>query len=349
MDTAVRFALVGCGLISAFHLDAICALEDAALAGVYDATPETAERTAKQYGTKAYASLEALYADPSVDAVCITTPSFLHAEQALAAVNAGKHVLIEKPMALTLEGCDAVIRAAKQKGVKVSVVSQLRFTKTIQQVKRALADGILGRIVSADLYMKYYRPQSYYDTGAWRGTWAMDGGGALMNQGLHGVDLMRCLLGPVRAVTAVGGTFVRDIEVEDTVNALMEYRCGAIGVLQASTAAYPGFPRRIELNGEHGCIHLTENRITHWEVEGCPYYDMSPRETADEGFRDPTGIDPSGHVRQIQDFISAIRDDTPLMVPGEEGRATLAVILATYASMAERRTVSPNALEGREA
>ena len=186
----MHFAVAGCGVISRFHLDAIRSIEDAALCGVYDPVEASARAAAQAYGTRAYPDYDALLADPQVDAVCICTPSHLHAPLALQAVAAGKHVLIEKPVALTLEDCDAVAAAARAAGVQVGVVSQLRYGPAVARVKRALESGALGRIPRCDLYMKYFRPQSYYDSGTWRGTQAMDGGGALMNcRALHTVVL----------------------------------------------------------------------------------------------------------------------------------------------------------------
>ena len=181
-----------------------------------------------------------------------------------------------------VENCDAVAAAARAAGVQVGVVSQLRYGPAVARVKRALESGALGRITRCDLYMKYFRPQSYYDSGTWRGTQAMDGGGALMNQGIHGVDLVRYLMGPADSIYALSGTLVRDIEVEDTLTAVVAWHCGAQGVIQASVGDYPGFPRRIELNGESGTIILEEDRIVKWEVAGDSAYHIYEQEPAPE-------------------------------------------------------------------
>jgi len=307
----VHFAVAGCGVISRFHLDAIRSIEDAALCGVYDPVEASARAAAQAYGTRAYPDYDALLADPQVDAVCICTPSHLHAPLALQAVAAGKHVLIEKPVALTLEDCDAVAAAARAAGVQVGVVSQLRYGPAVARVKRALESGALGRITRCDLYMKYFRPQSYYDSGTWRGTQAMDGGGALMNQGIHGVDLVRYLMGPADSIYALSGTLVRDIEVEDTLTAVVAWHCGAQGVIQASVGDYPGFPRRIELNGESGTIILEEDRIVKWEVAGDSAYHIYEQEPAPEvrSHSEAGAIDPSGHVAQLRNFIDAVRGE----------------------------------------
>lgn len=341
MNITINFAIVGCGVISKFHIGAINAIEDARLIGVYDSVFEFAKKTAAECGTKAYATYEELLADEAVDAVCICTPSGLHASLATQAVQAKKHVLIEKPIALTLTDSDRISQSARLNHVKVGVVSQLRFSPAIKHVKKALDDGILGRIVCADLYMKYYRSQHYYDTNQWRGTITMDGGGALMNQGIHGIDLLRYIMGPLKSITALSGTLVRDIEVEDTLSAIVEYKNGAFGVIQATTSVYPGFPRRIEINGEYGCIILEEDRIAKWEIEGSPSYEYyEDKEKKVFSHSDPTLLDQNGHIEQMKNFISAIRGDTELLVDDIQGRNTLEIVLKAYESAQNKRTIN---------
>lgn len=333
MKLTVNFAIVGCGLISRLHLAAIEAIDDARLAGVYDADPQAAARTAAEWETRAYPTYEALLEDPAVDAVCICTPSFLHVQHARQALEAGRHVLVEKPLALTVEDCDELILLAQQKGVQLGVVSQLRFSPSVCNVRRALEKGLLGRLTRVDLYMKYYRSQSYYDSGAWRGTWDKDGGGALMNQGIHGVDLLLYLMGPVKSIYALCGTLARDIEVEDTLSAVMAYQGGAIGVIEASTADWPGAPRRIEINGEYGMITLEEDRIAVFRVEGeDPYRLYEQKESSAATHSDPGRIEPTGHREQLKNFISAVRGDTELLVDARQGRAAVELVLAAYRS-----------------
>lgn len=327
------FAVIGCGLISRFHIDAIREIDDAVLVGVYDQAQEAAERTAEKYETRCYRSFEEVMSDPNVDVVCICTPSFLHASMACEAVKAKKAVLVEKPLALTLEDCDRLIELANQEDVLVGVVSQLRFSPAIGKVKRALDEGILGRLTRADLYMKYYRSQEYYDRGGWRGTVEKDGGGALMNQGIHGVDLLRYLAGPMKSIYALCATRVHDIEVEDTLTAVVAFQNGAQGVIEASTGDWPGAPRRLELNGEFGVIILEEDRIAKWEVEGEKGFSQYEQKLPHpESFQDPAKISASGHVCQIRNFISALRGETELLTGALEGRRALEVILAAYAS-----------------
>lgn len=327
------FAVIGCGMISRFHMEAIQSLDDAVLVGVYDQNQEAAENTAREHGVRCFQSFEEAVNDPAVDAVCICTPSYLHAPMACEAVKAGKAVLVEKPLALNLKDCDRLIELAKEKDVPVGVISQLRFSPAIGRVKKALDEGLLGRLTRADLYMKYYRTQEYYDTGGWRGTIEKDGGGALMNQGIHGVDLLRYLAGPVKSIYALSATRVHDIEVEDTLTAALAFQNGAFGVIEASTCDWPGAPRRLELNGEYGVIILEEDRITKWEVEGEKNFSLYEQEPSRvEAFQDPSKISAYGHTCQIRNFVSALKGEAELMIDATEGRKTLEIILGAYAS-----------------
>lgn len=336
----IRYAIIGCGMISKYHIAAINGCPNARLAGVYGPEPVRTRAFAEQYGTKVYADPDDIWKDANVDAVCICTPSGLHAAYALEAVSHGKHVLVEKPIALTLSDCDKLLLAARANRVLVGVVTQLRFSPAVTQVKRAMDRGALGKLVCADLYMKYHRSQAYYDSAPWRGTWAMDGGGALMNQGIHGVDLLQYLAGPVDSIYAQARTSVRKIEAEDTLSAVAEFRSGAIGVIQAATSLYSGFARRLELCGEKGTIVLEEDKILLWDTADYP---MPPRErsvdTAGCGASDPAKISALGHLRQLDNFTAAVLGQAPLLADGEEGRKALQLVLGAYRSAAENRPV----------
>ncbi len=290
MDGKIGFAVIGCGMISKFHISAISRIEEAYLVGVYDASRERAEGTAAEHGVRAYGSLEEIWEDKAVDAVCICTPSGLHGAAACEALAHDRHVLVEKPMALTLEDCDKMLRLAGERHVKLSVVSQLRFSPAVQQARRLLESGALGRLLNADLHMKYFRSQEYYDSGGWRGTWTMDGGGALMNQGIHGVDLLLYLAGPAASVYGRAATLARRIEVEDTLSAVAVFESGALGVIQADTAVYPGFPRRIELCGDKGSVILEEDRIVCAVFEGELPEGISVRGTEGDAGGEGAGI-----------------------------------------------------------
>ncbi len=364
MEGKVGFAVIGCGMISKFHISAISGIAEAYLAGVYDVSEEHARRTAAQYGVRAYGSSEEIWQDGRVDAVCICTPSGLHGEMACQALAHGRHVLVEKPMALTLEDCDRMLQLAQEHGVKLGVVSQLRFAPAVGQAKRLLDSGALGRLVNADLYMKYFRSQEYYDSGGWRGTWAMDGGGALMNQGIHGIDLLLYLAGPAAEVYGRAATLARRIEVEDTLSAVAVFESGALGVVSAGTSIYPGFPRRIELCGDRGSLILQEDKIVYaafeeeprnshveefcqeaqkgrgkdrgvqsiHDCEGPKKGGGEGRKTVGGGHRNPGDIGAEGHLYQVGNLVRAILRDEPLLVDGQEGRKAVEMILRIYES-----------------
>lgn len=337
----IGYVIIGCGMIAKFHIAAINATPDARLAGVYDLDYERTKVFASLNNTKAYASLEEVWADNDAHALCICTPSGLHYSLAMEGLTHGKHVLVEKPMALSLEDCDTLIATAKERNLMLGVVSQLRFSPAITQVKNAIDSGVLGKLICADLYMKFHRSQDYYDSSGWRGTWAMDGGGALMNQGIHGVDLLQYLAGPVDSVYAKARTLARKIEVEDTLSAVTEFKNGALGVIQATTSMYSGFSRRMELCGEKGTIILEEDKILLWDVaddHGIPHDCGGASDVRSSS--DPTAISWSGHARQIGNFTAAILGREELLIDGVEGRKAVEIILTAYRSSNENRPLS---------
>lgn len=331
MSRTVRFALVGCGMIAAYHAAAIAAIPEATLAGVYNARRAGAERFVRDWPARIFDTYESLLSCPEVDAVCLCTPSGLHTAQAVQAMRAGKHVVVEKPMSLTLDDADLLIRTAAQTGAKVCVISQFRFSDAVQEVRRALDAGAFGRIVSGSLQMKYYRSEAYYASAAWRGTRAMDGGGCLMNQGIHGIDIFRYLMGPLRSLTAIARTQTRPIEVEDSAAAILEFQNGAIGTLEGSTTCYPGYPRRIEICGDAGSVVLEETSILRWDLP-IPCRLPVGRSAQNVASSDPAAIDPSGHVRQIANLTDAVLYGAPLLADASTGRPPLEVILAVYES-----------------
>ena len=337
----IGFGIVGCGMIAQFHIDAIARIEGARVAGVYDQDEESAARASLACAAPAFAGLDDLLAHEAVDAVCVCTPNGLHAQLALRALDSGKHVVVEKPLAIRREDVDAVIAASERTGKLVCVISQLRFSPAVQAVRAALDQGLLGQVVSASLSMKYFRDAAYYGASGWRGTWAMDGGGALMNQGIHGVDLLQYLAGPVRRVTALCKTQTRKIEVEDSAAAILEFAGGAIGVLEASTTCYPGYPRRLEICGDQGGVILEEDAILRWDLDAKrPAPERSPSGAA----RDPAAIDRDGHERQLRNMVGAIRGTEALLVDAREGGKPVEIILAIYESARSGRGVE---LRGR--
>ena len=324
-----KFAIIGCGVISEIHARAIEAMDDAVLAGVYSDIPEQMKAFAEKHNCGCFESVEAMMADPQVDVINICVPSGLHAKFAIMAANAGKHIVVEKPMAITEQQLEDTIRAIQENGVKAAVISQLRFGEAFLKVKNAIDSGLLGRIYTADCRMRYYRSEEYYRNGGWRGTWAMDGGGAFMNQGIHGIDLLQHLMGGIKSVYADCRTIARPIETEDTANMLVEYNNGAIGVVQGSTICDPGEPRTITINGEKGTIVLQEDAIIQWDVAG----DAAELGQTEMGsFKDPTAINFTFHQYQFSDLLCAIREDRAPAVNEMEGKKAVDIILAAYRS-----------------
>ncbi len=324
------FGIVGCGAISNMHAGAVNAIESADLVACTDVNEKSLTEFSKKYVIEAYGDFNTMLADKRIDAVCICTPSGLHKRFCIEAAKAGKHIVVEKPMALTTEDCDEIIKACDENGVKLEVISQNRFKKSFRYVKTLVDEGKLGRIVSADIYMKYYRSPEYYASSNWKGTWAMDGGGALMNQGIHGVDILLFIMGKVKSVFGYTRTLVRDIEVEDTASAVVEFENGALGVIQGTTSVAPGYPRKMEINGDKGSITLIEGDITVWDIEGLDKPDF--KAAAGRSHNDPMAFNIEGHVLQITDLIESIENGTEPFVSHREGRKPIELITAIYDS-----------------
>jgi predicted dehydrogenase len=234
----IGFGIVGCGMISTFHARAIADVMGAKLEACFDTRGEAAEKFAKANGCRAYTDLNKMLADPKVEIVTVATPSGAHMEPAAAAARAGKHVIVEKPLEITLKKCDRMIEACEKAKVKLGAIFPSRFHDSSVKLKKAIEGGRFGKLTLGDAYVKWFRTQEYYDSGAWRGTWALDGGGALMNQAIHSVDLLTWLMGPVLEIQANTATLAHArIEVEDVVVATLRFANGAIGVLEATTAA----------------------------------------------------------------------------------------------------------------
>ncbi len=324
-----RFAVLGCGLIGDIHAQAITSLPDAQLYAMCDVSRERAEEYASRHGARAFTSYDELLADPAVDAVSICTPSGMHADQAIAALRAGKHVLLEKPMALTGRDALRIREAEAESGKLVSVVFQTRYVEDIRYLKSLIDEGRFGTLAFCDLYMKYWRDPSYYSASPWRGTFAMDGGGALMNQGIHGIDVMHFLFGEPRLIGARVKTLVHDIETEDTAAAVVEYPSGALGVIEASTSANPGFSRKIEINGSRGYAIVNDASIVKLVLDGKTLIDKEMK--TDIGTAsDPGKMSADKHALQIRNFIDAIRGEAELISTSYNGYTAVKFIEDIY-------------------
>jgi len=281
--------------------------------------------------------------------VCVCVPSGRHAEVGVRAARACKHLVVEKPIDVTLAAADLLIEAAHAAGVVLTVISQHRFDPGLIELKRLLGDGALGRLVLAEASTKWYRTQGYYDSAAWRGTWAMDGG-SLMNQGVHYVDLLRWCMGPVTEVTAVCATQAHRVEVEDTALAIVRFGSGAVGTILSSTAAFPGFPQRLEVTGTDGTVIVEDGRIIRrafgpQAAGGVPESGLSPGGPAPGGTAPgaaagPAAIDAASHAAQIADLLAAIDEGREPAVGGADGRDALEIVCAVYESARTGRIVT---------
>jgi UDP-N-acetyl-2-amino-2-deoxyglucuronate dehydrogenase len=343
---SIGFGIIGCGMIAHFHARAIGDVRGAKLVACYDVLPAAADKLAEATGCKAYHDLDAMLADPAVDVVTIGTPSGAHLEPALAAARAGKHVIVEKPLEITLARCDQIIAACHNAGVVLSTVFPSRFHQSSLEMKRAVDRGRFGRLTLGDAIVKWYRSQDYYDSGAWRGTWELDGGGALMNQAIHSVDLLTWLMGPVVEVRAKTALLAHQrIAVEDVALATVVFANGALGVIEASTAAYPGYLKRIEIHGAEGSAVMEEEDIVRWDFAKPTKHDaaivqaMTQRKSTGGGAADPKAIGHHGHARQFQNVLAAIKKGTKPSIDGHEGRRSVEIILAIYKAAETGRAV----------
>jgi predicted dehydrogenase len=327
------------------HAEAIQSAEGAELLAVYDISPERAAKMGERFGVAHYDNLEAFLAHPNLEAVCVCVPSGLHAEVGGKVAQAGKHVLVEKPIEISLEAADHLINTCEQAGVKLGVISQHRFAPEIIKVKQAIEAGEFGPMVLGEARIKWYRTQQYYDSGDWRGTWALDGGGALTNQGVHYIDLLQWIMGPVVKVKAMTATRTHQIEVEDLGVAVLEFASGALGTITGSTSIFPGLPERLELHGrevsaiiEADQVISYYNRATMGEVGSYGLNSANLEEASAGtagGAANPAAIGSSLHTAQIADFAAAIRDNRPPAITGQDARRPLELIQKIYQSAKE--------------
>ena len=344
------FGIAGAGVIAAMHAEAIAMLPAARLVAVTDVVPESARVFAEARGCAAEPDLSALLARADIDVVSVCVPSGLHAEVGTQAAAAGKHLVIEKPIDTTLAAADRLIGAARAAGVVVTVVSQHRFDPGLAELRILLDAGALGRLVLGEASTKWYRSQAYYDSAAWRGTWALDGG-SLMNQGIHYVDLLLWAMGPVAEVTALTATQAHEVEVEDVALALLRFCSGAVGTIVASTAVFPGFAQRLEITGTNGTVVIEDGQIVRHDISGEESRSAAPGGAAGHGgsraAANPAGLAPASHAAQIADLLGAIDAGRQPSVTAESGRAALEVVCAVYQSAREGRKIAlPTAAGG---
>ncbi len=333
------FAIIGAGVIAHIHALAISKIPSARLLAVCNINKEKGDAFALKHGCASYGSIEAMLCHPGIDIVCICTPSGIHEDPALQCIAAGKHCLIEKPLEVTLEKCDRIITAAEKSGTKVGVIFPSRFYAASKQIKKALEQNRFGDLVLGDAYVKWHRTPAYYTSSPWRGTWELDGGGALMNQGIHSVDLLQWYMGPVKSVQAFSANRQhKGIEVEDTVVAVLSFANGALGNIEASTAVFPGALKQIEIMGTAGTAVLQESNLLKWEFlhpvadDAQVHESMSGQTASHGGVSNPADISFLGHQLQIEDMIKAIETDSSPMIDAVEGRKSVEIVLAIYES-----------------
>ena len=331
----IGFAIVGAGNAAKMHAEAVRAIPHAQVRVICNRAEAKGRPLAEAFDAEWTPDYRQAVARDDVEAVCVCTPSGTHAEIAEAAAQAGKHLAVEKPIDVTLERADRIIHAAQHAGVKMTCIFHNRFTIGVYKARQALGQGRLGKLTLAEASVKWYRPQEYYDA-SWRGTRALDGGGALMNQAIHTIDLMQWLAGPVDTVFGHTATLAHQMQTEDTASAVVTFRNGALGVIQGATSCWPGEQARLALHGERGTIVLKEGRIATWKLA-----DADPDEELQmlalerdlgSGSSDPQEIGYELHRRQITDLVEAIREDRPPAVEGVEARRAVEIVLAIYES-----------------
>jgi len=327
----IRVGLIGSGNISATHARAIGTMADAAVVAVYGPRIERARSLAATYGAVAAETLDTFFSSAAMDVVVVGTPSGLHGEHGAAAARRGIHVLVEKPMEITTERADFLIAEAARAGVTLGVVFQDRLKPAVQELKTIVDSGALGRPIMAAARVPWYRPPEYYRDSNWRGTKSLDGGGALVNQAAHTIDLLLWLFGPVARVFGRTATRLHDIEAEDTAVAAVEFASGAIGTIEAATSAWPGRPRRIELSGSEGLAVLEGDRLAVVDLRRGGRV-VRAEETAAENATSAAVSDSGPHRAVFVDFFRAVARGERPSCDGPEGRRSVELIEAIYRS-----------------
>jgi predicted dehydrogenase len=341
-------AVVGCGMIARFHAKALAEVPDARLVALVSRDASKAKRLADELHLACDIETEMprVLARRDVHIVTICTPSGAHLEPAIAAAKAGKHVVVEKPLEITLERCDAIIEACRRNRVQLCTIFPSRFADANVALKQAVDAGKFGRVTLGETTCKWWRPQSYYDEGGWKGTRALDGGGALMNQAIHNVDLLLWMMGPATHVCGFTATLAHErIEVEDTAVACVRFASGALGVIQATTSVHPGYPKTIAVYGDRGSVVIEQEDVLRWDFTPETEEDRAVRQRfaqkvgASGGASNPAAISHVYHARQLADFVHAIKTGSMPLVDGREGRRAVEVILGVYQAATMGRTV----------
>jgi UDP-N-acetyl-2-amino-2-deoxyglucuronate dehydrogenase len=349
MTERLRFGIVGCGVIGPVHAEAIASLPDAELVAVIDILPERAQQLASNYGATPYMDLQDMLAHERLDVVIICTPSGLHGEHACQVMRSGRHVIVEKPMEISRAAIEEMLRVQQETGVKLAVISQHRFDPASQQVHALIEEKAFGRLVLGNLIVPWWRSQAYYDSGEWRGTWALDGGGVLMNQSIHSIDLLQWFMGTVLSVNAYTDTLAHRMETEDVAVAVLRFANGALGTIAATTGAYPGVTTHVQVFGDKGSaviendslsyLHLARDDSEEVGAYGTSFQAAKKAETGSSAVQNPAALAVTSHALQIADMIRAIREDGTPLVDGYAGRRPVEIILGIYESARAHKEV----------
>lgn len=339
MENKVKFAIVGCGRIAPNHLDGIKNAPSAELVAVCDIEESACKRASEENGNVPYyTDMEEMLEKESIDVCCILTPSGYHASCGIIAARHKVHVFCEKPLDVSVANMKKLINECKKNNVLLGCVFQRRTMNMAMETKKAVENGYLGRVTMASAYLKYYRDQEYYNSGDWRGTWEIDGGGALMNQGVHGVDLIRFMMGDVKSVISNCKNLVWDTEVEDTAVAILNFENGGIGVVEGATSAYPGNDTVFALHGSEGTIAFGDGKIYEWNLKNKDI--ERPEKVGSLGGPNCSYCtDNIGHTLLIEDMARAVLENRPPMITGEDALESVKIVLAIYKSSEEKREV----------
>jgi predicted dehydrogenase len=340
------FGIIGAGGIAEVHARAIQSIEGMELIGVYDTHPERTVAFSRRFSCMAFNTPDELCSSSRIDIVSICTPSGAHLEPSLKAISEGKHCIIEKPLEITLERCDRIIEEGIKQKVAIAGIFPMRFADVNIELKKAVDAGRFGTFVLGDVYIKWYRTQQYYNEVKWRASLRYGGGGAIMNQGIHSIDLLQWCMGKVDSVSAfTSSPGHKDIEVEDTSVAALKFKNGALGVIEASTAVNPGFFRKIEILGTKGSAVVEEESIKTWKFDKEGKEDdiirkrFSGEQLSGGGVSDPKAISDTGHIRQIRDFVEALDNRRPPAIDAIEARKAVELVLAIYESARLKKVI----------
>jgi UDP-N-acetyl-2-amino-2-deoxyglucuronate dehydrogenase len=348
MTSKLRFGIVGAGVIGKLHAEAISSLPDAELVAIADRVPERAQKLGAAVQATPYDDYKQMLEREQLDIINVCTPSGLHGEHACQAMRAGRHVIVEKPMEITHTAIAEMLKVQQETGVKMAVISQHRFDQASRRVYDLVQEEAFGRLVMGNAAVPWWRSQGYYDSGAWRGTWELDGGGVLMNQSIHSIDILQWLMGPVKSIYAYTDTLVHNMETEDVAVAILRFANAALGTITATTGAYPGTGTRIEIYGDKGSAVIADDNLSYLhlardesEDDAVGFYGLAKekrqqgiitREETGRAAQDPASLAIRSHVLQIADMMQAIREDGTPLVDGNAAKHPVEIILAIYES-----------------